>query len=916
MSTIDNQIKIIDDVICRHLDRIDNDSRGGISQDILSKLISFVEHIMLKFYSNGADIDDDEENINAAIEYAQTNGELRILYKFRNYLRIVAEHYVLDENASERLMLKYYQYLLETRSLIWKYFRISILHNLSKFPLHLDSALQEYYAKIAGRIEQYPAQYSVQKSDKYYIEKIKPIFVNSNIYYEVTFTPAMVKNAKSHRVIAFTKLRVTSNYSSRFQLAQSSIEILGKIMPIVIITGWEVAIRDCEYNNFISIITGKTSKKCPVSHSEQQAICRFLTAGYTLTELIDFSDRNYQAVMQQIKQQSHTDAFIKILDYCRKLIKSESAGQNLLRYLLFNMKNDIIKGQRDERKNQSAWTANPALSNLYLPDKCRPFDELPFVHSPRSHNPRLGAIFSCIPTDKRKHELLARLIKNNTEINGRIFTPVEDVLGYGDVEELAQKYYDVLYCKHRFRSQLVIQNGYIFINGYKVDTCEIIQTLQRMANSGLEGYAECIDAFLSSGDSGVDCEEKKKILSGMFLESRVAVIYGSAGVGKSTLINHVARLFNDEDKIFLAQTNSAVNNLKRRVKAENCDFSTITSFKNRDIFGSTSCHLLVIDECSTVSNTDMVEILRKAEFKAILLVGDTYQISSIRFGNWFTALGRFIPEKSVHELTEPYRARDNKRLLALWSKVRHMDGDVLELIERQSCSLKVDDSLFRKTNEDEAILCYNYDGLYGINNINRFLQESNSNPAYRWGILQYKVGDPILFLESSRFHPLIHNNMKGKIIGIEIFDADTNNARIQFDIELETLIDKDEAEWYDLKYIGESTKGNSIVQFLVFQTKSADEDDDGSASRTIVPFQIAYALSIHKAQGLEYNSVKVVITDEIDELITHNVFYTAITRAQKQLRIYWTPEVEEKVLKRIKPRNIEEDIAILKGYLS
>lgn len=45
-----------------------------------------------------------------------------------------------------------------------------------------------------------------------------------------------------------------------------------------------------------------------------------------------------------------------------------------------------------------------------------------------------------------------------------------------------------------------------------------------------------------------------------------------------------------------------------------------------------------------------------------------------------------------------------------------------------------------------------------------------------------------------------------------------------------------------------------------------------TGSRTIVPFQIAYAVSIHKAQGLEYDSVKIVITDEVEELVTHNIF--------------------------------------------
>lgn len=118
-----------------------------------------------------------------------------------------------------------------------------------------------------------------------------------------------------------------------------------------------------------------------------------------------------------------------------------------------------------------------------------------------------------------------------------------------------------------------------------------------------------------------------------------------------------------------------------------------------------------------------------------------------------------------------------------------------------------------------------------------------------------------------------------------------------------------------LEYLGESEEGNSIIRFCVYQTKDADEEDDGTASKTIVPFQIAYAVSIHKAQGLEYNSVKIVITDEVDELITHNIFYTAITRTQNKLKIYWTPEVEHKVLERIEPRNIDSDIALLNAYL-
>ncbi len=66
---------------------------------------------------------------------------------------------------------------------------------------------------------------------------------------------------------------------------------------------------------------------------------------------------------------------------------------------------------------------------------------------------------------------------------------------------------------------------------------------------------------------------------------------------------------------------------------------------------------------------------------------------------------------------------------------------------------------------------------------------------------------------------------------------------------------------------------------------------------------------------MEYDSVKIVITDEIDELITHNIFYTAITRARSKLKIYWTPEVENKVLGTIKPKTNTKDVALLSSII-
>ena len=164
-----------------------------------------------------------------------------------------------------------------------------------------------------------------------------------------------------------------------------------------------------------------------------------------------------------------------------------------------------------------------------------------------------------------------------------------------------------------------------------------------------------------------------------------------------------------------------------------------------------------------------------------------------------------MPKTSVIELTKPYRST-NKRLLTIWDRVRKLDDAILEPMVKGKYTVNLDDSIFEHSEDDEIILCLNYDGLYGINNINRFLQTSNPNPPINWGINVYKIGDPILFNESERFNPLIYNNMKGIIRDIQV-----EEKRIWFVVELDIAITEWEAEGYDFTLIGNSDTGNSII---------------------------------------------------------------------------------------------------------
>lgn len=87
------------------------------------------------------------------------------------------------------------------------------------------------------------------------------------------------------------------------------------------------------------------------------------------------------------------------------------------------------------------------------------------------------------------------------------------------------------------------------------------------------------------------------------------------------------------------------------------------------------------------------------------------------------------------------------------------------------------------------------------------------------------------------------------------------------------------------------------IRFAVYKyDEDKDEEDEELQLKSIIPFQLAYAVSIHKAQGLEYDSVKVIIPSSNAEKITHGIFYTAITRAKKKLKIYWSSETMKDIV--------------------
>lgn len=885
MTTVSEQIQNVDEAICQNIESL-ADQRALLCQNVLPQLRNLVEGVAVRLHTGSSDAEFNYAAIEPGLDFVKSKAKFNFLGKFHKLIQISASHYTLDGDASERLMLKYYEYLHRIRSLLQNNCGVSVLANLEAFPVDLDPSLREYHEKIAARIEAVRSiRLDSSPKHRYYIHKTRPFFVDGRIYYEVTFYRAVNKVSKFDRIIAFTDIDMTDKYATLLSLRQDSIEVLGQMMPITIIRSWEVSIRPCEIKNFARLL-GMTIDIRRDSEEYRHLMRWLTTESGSLLDLVDMPDHKYVKV--SVTGASRPLIF-PVLDKARHIVRSAAAGHNVLRYLMLRMHNQILKLQYLQ-------DGCYLLSDMKLQFGCIPFDSMPFCTSLPGHNPRYWDLVESLDLTERQHELLARRVKNNVERHGILYTPVDDLKEFGDINRLISTYNSKLYYRHTDR-RLVQDKGHVFIWGYENETVFIVKKLQEYASSRIDGYTQAVECWLNKTPRPIDDPAKTYALKQLFSQSHVALIYGAAGTGKSTMVNHIAHYFHDKNKLFLAHTNPAIDNLKRKVTANNSSFRTISSQIGRS--SSIQMYdLLVIDECSTVSNADLLRVLGKTFFKLLVLVGDVYQIESIQFGNWFRIIRSFIPRTSVFELTTPFRTK-NDSLLSFWSKVRIIEDDLAEVMARNNYSTVLDKTLFKSQDRDEIILCLNYDGLYGINNINRFLQSSSSGVTTIWRESTYKIGDPVLFNETERFRPVIYNNLKGRIVGIDHFPD-----RIQFDIELDLSLSNLDVVGDELEWIGEST-----VRFSVYDYETSDVDDD--SLHTSVPFQIAYAVSIHKAQGLEYDSVKIVITDANEDDVTHNIFYTAVTRARECLRIFWTPETQQGVLQRLHRSANSKDVAII-----
>lgn len=896
------------DNICRDIDKkireYPLESRDSISSDTLKHLRDLVEHVAVCCFlkdSNEKNQKQQYDYIEKGMDYIKGKSKFSSLYNFHEELRASVSHYSLYGDSAERMMLKYLTNLVSLKNFYKAEFGKDILTCLELFPLDMDVTFQSYYRKILQSMNQIDFKATLtREKDTYYVRKKKMISIDNHLFFEYTLSPANDNLNKFDRFTVFSPIDVFENYAIKASVLKKEVTLFDKKVSVYFLTDYLVSIRPCEFLKLFNIV-GLNENKNYSPGNDYLILMKYIQENrMPLDKILEMSNSDFNKLTKSIIKSTPTLLY-RFLLKSRILLNSQVPGKSVFKYLLHTIDNRILNDQ--------------LAKDVPLNDKVQIwhgdclFDTMPFVYSLRRHNPKFDVLSSCFPIKDHEGELIKRYIAQKSNSESMLYIQIENK-NFENVKKQVENFNESCNTnKLGNDSQLSIFGKYVFENSLEKYTHDVLACLLYLSTSSSSpNLSNYVISRMSEISLPIDDPVKKAALKSIYRKGSLFAVYGSAGTGKTTFAKYLLDILGHDIKVMcVTNTNPALMNLRNKLASHDVSFHTVYGCTHLQKGHSYFCDLLIIDECSTISNEDILQVLRNIKFKFILLLGDVHQIAAIQFGNWFSMLNYFLPNESKVELKTPYRAVDNKELPIIWESVRNGSPKIQEFFVKHRISKPLSSEIFNRSCDDEIVLCLNYDGLYGINNINNYLQESNPQPPIHWKQYTFKVGDPILFTENSRFGSVLYNNLKGTIIKIE--ESDENFC---FQILVCRSINPITDIKGGLKLLKIQKDGKSLVEFSVKKTRPKDYEKD-MENEFQIPFNIAYAVSIHKAQGLEYDSVKIVLSNEIEELVTHNIFYTAITRARKDLTIYWTPETENKIIQSLKFDDGRTDFNLLRA---
>ena len=862
-----------------------DDSRDRLSRRIWTELEDLCKGTLMlntfRYY--------DAADLRIAWEISLTDIETKFLATFLQGLRHIGLR-VPEDGQYERLMLKYYGFLWRIRKYLIEVHKLSVLGNLEKFPLESVPEDEAYNRQLASAIDAAGHASHPFSQNRYYVQKVVPFYVGHRRYFEITLQLADKYATKYNRLTVYSQIDISSNYSIQIGYTEIEIPLWAHQSKVKVVTNWRVSIAPPVLNKLAKLL--RMDLRLASNYHEYAALMDFLTkTGIHFLDLIDFRDDRFNDLLEWIYRGVSTSNFKEVLQVLHERFGEASTelGRNTVRYVLIRLREEVLEDLLPDADDEALNFDFACLSK-----RCYSFERNPILYN-LPNRKTTGKTISrdvirVLGTKKAFAYFPYIRMKYLIHTTGELFYPREEIEYAGQTVDI---YNACLTDWDRAHGQELKMTGeYVYLDSYVKDCVFILQELLRRSAEGNEGQAPFNQKFIEALDRADIDDAKIQALQKTFVASRVLAIYGAAGTGKTTLMNHISTLMGDRGKLFLSKTHTATENLKRSITAPG-SFSEAMTVDQFIRSGSVDdFDVIFVDECSTIDNRTMMMLLQRISPDSLLaLAGDIYQIESIDFGNWFFYAKETLPPKAVAELDSTWRTRE-KSLQELWDAVRFHSPLITEMLTIDGpFSEDIGPSIFETTDDDEVVLCLNYDGKFGLNSINSYFQDANpSKEVFTWSEWKYKIGDHILFNENERF-PILYNNLKGVIVDI----ACGENC-MTFTVEIPILLTAVHMRNSSLEWVS-GTEHSTRIRFSVFDSdKGESENDDDIRKRSIVPFQLAYAVSIHKAQGLEYNSVKIVIPSSISERISHGVFYTAITRAKEKLKIFCSAETINQII--------------------
>lgn len=383
----------------------------------------------------------------------------------------------------------------------------------------------------------------------------------------------------------------------------------------------------------------------------------------------------------------------------------------------------------------------------------------------------------------------------------------------------------------------------------------------------------------------------------------ITVITGGPGTGKTTTINTIIRLFDEEglNIVLAAPTGRAA---KRMSETTGYDAQTIhrlleisggmgrdddsTSFMfGRNESNPLEADVIIIDEMSMVDIYIMDSLLKAITVGTrLILVGDVNQLPSVGPGNILkdiiasgafnvVSLVKVFRQAAMSDIVQNAHRINEGNLIKLDNKSK--DFFMMQSLDSREIAtmirILVKDKLPKYVDapvHDIQVLTPMKKGDVGVENLNRILQEYINPPAKNKREKEahgcvFREGDKVMQIRNNYQMEWDVRNSFGIITdrGTGIFNGDCGIIKEINEFAGEVTIEFDEGK---------------IVEYKFSQL---DE------------IELAYAITIHKSQGSEYPAVVIPLLSGPKLLMNRNLLYTAVTRAKSCVTIVGSPRMVE-----------------------